>query len=218
MTARPRHRIPLLLTGIFAAAILGLSSAPPASAHDALASATPAPDATVTEPLNSVELTFNESPLAGFETGMAIVVLDPAGTDVSTGTLRIADTQLSKDVTPSGPGQYQVLWQTVSSDGHPISGQYAFTYTVDAAPAPPVQTPTPTTPVATPAPTPEASAPTEPAPSPDATPLASDAYDATFPIFLVASALVIAAILAVAIILGVRARHRKDASREGNAP
>ncbi|ARJ07619.1 hypothetical protein GCM10010988_40660 [Cnuibacter physcomitrellae] len=214
MTARPRHRIPLLLAGIFAAAILGLSSAPPASAHDALASATPAPDATVTEPLNSVELTFNESPLAGFETGMAIVVLDPAGTDVSAGTLRIADTQLSKDVAPSGPGQYQVLWQTVSSDGHPISGQYAFTYTVDAAPAPPVQTPTPTTPT----PTPEASAPTEPAPSPDATPLASDAYDATFPIFLVASALVIAAILAVAIILGVRARRRKDASREGNAP
>ncbi len=178
-----------------------------ANAHDALASSTPAADEVISTPLTQVQLTFNEEPLAGFDTGIAIAVIDPAGTDISTGDVTIDASTLTKAVSPTTAGSYQVLWQTVSADGHPISGQYAFSYTVEPTPTP--------TPTATPTPTPTATAPatasTEtPAPTPTAV-SSGDAYDSLFPIALIGGIVVVLLIVVIAIIASTRAKRRANA-------
>lgn len=55
---------------IVAAGLLTLVGVQPASAHSALTSSTPADGAVVTGPLESVDLTFSEAPLAGLDAGL----------------------------------------------------------------------------------------------------------------------------------------------------
>jgi methionine-rich copper-binding protein CopC len=212
MTPRNRRRIPAAAAAILAVAAILFGAAPAATAHDALAGATPGVDETVISPITQVQLTFNEAPLAGFDTGIAIAVLDPAGTDVSTGDIAIDNTTLIKAVSPTTPGAYQVLWQTVSADGHPISGQYGFTYAVEPIPTT-TTTPTPTeTPDSTTAPAETATdAPSE---TPTETAAAdTDLYSTLFPIGLIGGVVVVLAIVAVAIIVSVRSK-RRNAERE----
>jgi len=212
MTRRTRRRISAAATAFLAAAAILFGAAPMATAHDALAGSTPGIDETVTTPIAQVQLTFNEAPLAGFDTGIAIAVLDPAGTDVSTGEITIDNTTLTKAVSPTTAGAYQVLWQTVSADGHPISGQYGFTYAVE--PMPTVST-TPTV-TETPEPT---TAPAEtstdaPAETPTETAAAdTDVYSTLFPIALVGGIVVVLAIVAVAIVVSIRSK-RRNAERD----
>jgi methionine-rich copper-binding protein CopC len=132
-----------------------------ASAHDFLESTNPAADSVVTEALAEVSLRFNEPPLTDLGAGIAVEVHDPSGADVA-GALSIVDSTLSVPVTLAATGGYTVLWQTVSSDGHPVSGEFGFDYQG------PVATPEPITaaPDAPTSPTPEA---TTPAPTPAAT-------------------------------------------------
>ncbi|WP_440711683.1 copper resistance CopC family protein [Herbiconiux sp. YIM B11900] len=207
-TIRRRALVGTIATLAAAAALFG--AAPAASAHDALASSTPAADEVVATPLTQVQLTFNEEPLAGFDTGIAIAVIDPAGTDVSTGDVAIDATTLIKAVSPTTAGSYQVLWQTVSADGHPISGQYAFSYTVEPAPT---ATPTPTqTPTATATAPPTATTAT-PTPTPTPTPTgvpSGDAYDALFPIALVGGIIIVVLIAVIAVVVATRAKRRAD--------
>jgi len=122
----------------------GLVGAPErASAHDFLESTSPAADATVTDALETVSLTFNSPPLADGAAAIAIEVHDPSGANIATGPVAIVDATLSVPVAPTAVGVHQVLWQTVSSGGHPVSGQYTFDYegpipppTADASPLP----------------------------------------------------------------------------------
>ena len=125
-------RLRRLVAGAAAALLLGgavaLGAAAPASAHDFLISTSPAADATVTDALTSVSLTFNEPPFAEAGAAIAIRVTDPAGEVVSDGSVSITDATLSTGVAPTTAGSYQVLWQNVSGDGHTVSGEFAFTY------------------------------------------------------------------------------------------
>lgn len=148
---------------IVAAGLLTLVGVQPASAHSALTSSTPADGAVVTEPLESVDLTFSEAPLAGLDAGLRIQVTDAAGMDVATGDVTVSGTTMRRAV-DLDRGNYTVLWRYVSPDGHPIEGTLAFDYRAAAA------VPTPS---ATGAPTPTAST----APTPSATATATGASD-----------------------------------------
>ena len=148
---------------IVAAGLLTLVGVQPASAHSALTSSTPADGAVVTEPLESVDLTFSEAPLAGLDAGLRIQVTDASGADVARGDVTVSGTTMRRAV-DLDQGSYTVLWRYVSPDGHPIEGTLAFDYRAAAA------VPTPS---ATGAPTPTAST----APTPSATATATGASD-----------------------------------------
>ncbi|WP_412148140.1 copper resistance protein CopC [Curtobacterium flaccumfaciens] len=143
---------------IVAAGLLTLVGVQPASAHSALTSSTPADGAVVTEPLESVDLTFSEAPLAGLDAGLRIQVTDASGTDVATGDVTVSGTTMRRAV-DLDQGSYTVLWRYVSPDGHPIEGTLAFEYRGAAPASTPSESATPTpTPTASTAPTPSATA------------------------------------------------------------
>jgi methionine-rich copper-binding protein CopC len=110
-------------------AAVALTGAQSASAHDFLVSTSPAADSTVSEALSEVALTFNEPPLADLSAAIAIEVHDPSGANVADGTVSIVNSTLSTSVVPTSTGPYTVLWQTISADGHPVSGEFGFDYT-----------------------------------------------------------------------------------------
>lgn len=140
----------IVIGGLFA--ILGVQ---PASAHSALTSSTPADGAVVTEPLDRIDLTFSEAPLAGLDAGLRIQVTDADGTDVSTGDVTVSGMTMGKAVELED-GAYTVLWRYVSPDGHPIDGSYGFEYRAAVA-TPPATTP-PTSEPVSPSPTSTATA------------------------------------------------------------
>ncbi|MCS6556528.1 copper resistance protein CopC [Curtobacterium flaccumfaciens] len=141
---------------IVAAGLLTLVGVQPASAHSALTSSTPADGAVVTEPLESVDLTFSEAPLAGLDAGLRIQVTDASGTDVATGDVTVSGTTMRRAV-DLDRGNYTVLWRYVSPDGHPIEGTLAFEYRAAAPVLTPSASVTPT-PTASTAPTSSATA------------------------------------------------------------
>ncbi len=124
-----------ILQSSLAAAVLVLTTlvaTEPASAHSSLTASNPADGATVTTPLERVELTFSQAPLAGLDAGLRIEVRDAAGTDVSNGEVLVDGTTMSTGVRVED-GTYSVLWRYVSPDGHPITGELGFTVALPAA-------------------------------------------------------------------------------------
>lgn len=196
----------LLLAASFSA------GAAPASAHSALVSSDPAADVTVTVPLDRVTLTFSEAPLAGLDAGLRIEVRDGSGRDVSSGSVGVAGTAMSKAVTLAD-GTYRVVWRYVSPDGHPITGEYGFTASGIAGATPsaaPTVTPAPST-SATAGPTATATATAGPA---SATTHAGHSPVAVWVIgavaLLAAAAAVVAAVL--------RRRPAPPAARDDDTP
>ena len=107
------------LVAATAIGLLGsIAVAAPASAHNYLVSTTPAADSTVTEQPGTLVLTTNDD----------LLVL---GTDGTAAALRVVGPEASMPLELGAAGEYEVTWQVVSPDGHPVSGQYAF----DWAPA-----------------------------------------------------------------------------------
>ncbi|WIE71712.1 copper resistance CopC family protein [Curtobacterium sp. MCJR17_020] len=137
--------------------LLALIGVQPASAHSALTGSSPADGAVVTEPLDRVDLTFSEAPLAGLDAGLRIQVTDADGTDVSAGEVTVSGMTMGKAVDLEN-GAYTVLWRYVSPDGHPIDGTYGFEYRA-AVTTPSATTPATTVPTSDPvAPTPTSTA------------------------------------------------------------
>ncbi|WP_227497216.1 copper resistance CopC family protein [Planctomonas psychrotolerans] len=126
--ARIRSRAALAATiGLLAALTAPATSA---SAHDTLSSADPAAGTTVTEPLDTIALTFTEDLLVLGEeaNGFAIQVLSADGNHLASGCVDVAGPVAETSVALPSDGEYAVRWQVVSSDGHPISGEYSFAY------------------------------------------------------------------------------------------
>ena len=147
-----------LLSGVLAAMILVsvlFGAAVPASAHDAAESTSPASGATVAAPPEKVSITFNRNPLS---LGSQILVSDSAGNSWSEGSVEIVDNVASQRLRPGAPaGVFTVTWRIVSSDSHPIEGNFSFTATAGApgsAAAPAVPTLSTPQPGVTEAPTP----------------------------------------------------------------
>ncbi|MET7401918.1 copper resistance CopC family protein [Dactylosporangium sp. NPDC005572] len=138
----------LVATLLGATATLGLAA--PASAHSTLVRSDPAKGATVTAPVATVTLTFNEMVKQSRTT---VTVTGPDGASYSDGAARVVDKNVLQAVRALPPGAITVAWSTVSADGDAISGTFAFT---NAAPAPSLS----------PSPSPSPSAPASPTAAP----------------------------------------------------
>lgn len=129
-------------------ALLIFAVAPSASAHDALVSSDPAADSTAETLPEELTLTFSAALIDG-EGATAIEVTDAAGSSVTDGAPELDGALVTQPLTTGSAGEYHVIWRVVSSDGHPISGEYSFSVTTGSAPetTPPAEetaAPTPT--------------------------------------------------------------------------
>ncbi|MFJ5958227.1 copper resistance protein CopC [Paenarthrobacter sp. NPDC092416] len=191
-----RVRIRLALA---AAILIPAFAAGPAMAHDALESTVPAKDATVTTAPGAVSLTLSEPPMDATQLNLSVItVTDETGKTLSDGKVTVDGPTISTAIAGGSNGVYKVLWRTVSSDGHPIEGNYAFTVQdpAQAVTATPSATPTPAASTASSAAAPAAqTAPEQIKPNDDNAPIAVG---------------IAAAILAVAAAVFFLARKRRD--------
>ncbi|WP_217180640.1 copper resistance CopC family protein [Streptomyces sp. AC495_CC817] len=119
-----------IAAGALVAAVVILATAAPASAHDELIQSDPGVDDRLAAPPESVSLTFSADllTLGDTTTGAVIVIADSEGRDWSEGAAVVNGRTATAAVKPGMPeAGYQVRWQVVSSDGHPISGIVPFT-------------------------------------------------------------------------------------------
>lgn len=197
------HRIfaPIAAATFLAFALL-VVPASPASAHDELIGSSPAADAEVDALPAELTLSFSDA-ISTDEGASEVQVTDAAGTTLTAGAPTAQDNVLTQPLEGAASGAVTVLWKVVSSDGHPISGEFAFTVTPSTTP-----TPTPTS-SATTTPTPTETA--EPTATPSATPgePASDAGSSAVP-WIVFGILAVAVAGAVVYLLVSRARREKE--------
>ena len=204
-----RGILALVAVLLVAASVLVAS---PASAHDRLIGSDPAAGATVDESPAQLTLTFSGviSPDAG---ASEVQVTDAAGTQLA-GDPVATDNLLSVPLVAQGSGAVTVLWKVVSSDGHPISGEYSFTIT--AAPVDPE--PTETT-------EPEPTETAEPEPTATADPVESEAPILApptaaadmMPWIIAGVVLLLAVIGAIIYLVTSRARRRKAAEADADS-
>lgn len=145
-----RARLSAVVAGLVAAAVLLLAPASPASAHDELLGSDPAAGATLDALPGQLTLTFSDA-IATDEGASEVAVTDASGASLIGGAPSAQDNVLTQPLSGEASGEITVLWKVVSSDGHPISGEFAFTVT---APPTPTETAAPPTPTETVAPTP----------------------------------------------------------------
>lgn len=183
----PRRRtLPAVLTTVLLAAAALLIPALPAAAHDELIGTDPASDAVLETLPEQITLSYSADVLT--DAGATVIeVTDAAGTALTDGAPEVSGSEVTQALAGPASGTVTVQWRVVSSDGHPIDGEFAFSV--------PESTPTPT-PSATPSAS--ATAAASEAASPAATtevtiPLESDAPASPLPWILLVVALVIVA-------------------------
>jgi copper resistance protein C len=98
-----------------------------ALAHDELVDQTPRPGETVAAGVISIELTFsNELLVLGDGSGSEIIILNENGAPMNNGCAVVEGNLAIAKADIDAPGSYRVGWRAVSSDGHPISGEFEF--------------------------------------------------------------------------------------------
>ena len=113
------------LVATLVGAALAITGALPASAHDDLVASDPTDGQRLATAPDLVTLTFSAKVLT---IGAAVVVIDEFGHNWVTGEPEIDDGTVRAAVEPGMPDAgYEVRWQVVSRDGHPISGLIPFT-------------------------------------------------------------------------------------------
>jgi methionine-rich copper-binding protein CopC len=114
------------LLGLLLAISVAIVPASPAATHSLLLGSTPAPDAVVTASPRHVRLRFNNR----IETRLSRVRLVDERGLVAAAPIAPADSpapeSLQAAVPPLTPGVWRVEWQVFSTDGHVVSGSYAF--------------------------------------------------------------------------------------------
>jgi len=202
-TAPPRS-FRRAITAAAAALLLaagGLLVASPASAHDELVSTDPAADTSLEALPAQLTLTFSGE-LATDPGATELQVTDASGAVLSDGDPVVEGTVVTQPLSGAASGLVTVLWKVVSSDGHPISGDFAFTVT-----APPTPTPTAT---AGPSEEPTAEPTEEPTAEPTEAPVPVDSSSTALP-WIIGGLLLLAAIGgAVVYLLVSRARRIRD--------
>ncbi|MCW2131021.1 copper resistance protein CopC [Arthrobacter sp. VKM Ac-2550] len=114
-----------LVTAVLVAAAFVLFPAAGAQAHDELLSQTPEAGAVVETMPEELTLNFSNVPVA---LGSVVQIQDSSGTNWADGEVQITDTEVSQPIKADAPaGEYSVVWRVVSSDAHPIEGNFTFT-------------------------------------------------------------------------------------------
>ncbi len=118
----------LAVIALTAAAVLGVAG--PASAHNQVIATTPAAGATLTALPAEFSITTNLPMLDinGTGNGFALQIRSAAGKYYGDGCLTIVDATMSEKAAIGPAGDYTVLWQLVSQDGHTVSGSYPFSW------------------------------------------------------------------------------------------
>lgn len=146
-----------ILAGVAMMVVLPLAGlAPTAAAHTGLLSTNPAADARLTTPPQQLRLTFSDEVTPQF----ADVALSVDGGSShaldSEVTGAVVTAKASSTAGGAGSAVWKVAYRVVSSDGHPISGNFTFTV-VSSSPTPTARPsamdPTPRTASASPTPT-----------------------------------------------------------------
>jgi len=181
-----------------------------ALAHDELLGSDPAAGSSVDALPAELRLTFS-GVIASDAGASEVQVTDAAGTSLTGGEPTTQDNVLTQPLAGEASGTVTVLWKVVSSDGHPISGEFSFT--VAGTPTPePTETTTPTPS--------ETVTPSETAtPDPTQTAIPADDEDSTFGDVWpwVIFGIVGAAILGAVVYLLMSRARREKALREGSA-
>lgn len=123
-------------TAAVALATLGaLAPATAACAHSRLTGTQPAGGTTVAAEPSAVRLLFDEAVSSRFA---VVAVTGPSGARVDRGAPQvIAGTTIDQPVDElAAPGSYLVAYRVVSADGHPVSGQFRFSYAPTTAAEP----------------------------------------------------------------------------------
>lgn len=107
-----------------------LAIATPAYAHNYLVSSTPAEGELLTALPSEFSVTTNEALLSldGATGGFTLQIQDASGLYYGDGCLSVDGASLRSGATLGDAGDYTVVWQVVSADGHPISGEFGFTW------------------------------------------------------------------------------------------
>ncbi|SEE96964.1 hypothetical protein SAMN04489740_3410 [Arthrobacter alpinus] len=121
----PQKLVRRVFAALLAMMLLLLGSSTAALAHDAITGTTPADGSTVETVPDKIEITMSNTPAV---IGSQVLVLDSAGTDWATGSVDVLDTVATQNVRPGAPaGKFTVKWRLVSSDSHPVEGEFSFT-------------------------------------------------------------------------------------------
>ncbi|BDZ63995.1 copper resistance CopC family protein [Agromyces mangrovi Wang et al. 2018] len=115
------------LLGAAAALALALLPAMPAAAHNFPVAWNPEPDSTVTEQPGTISITTNDD-LLDLGNGGIVQVVGPDGLHYGDGCGTVVGASVELEALLGEPGAYEVAWQAVSTDGHPISGEFGFTW------------------------------------------------------------------------------------------
>ncbi|MEV7692604.1 copper resistance CopC family protein [Microbacterium sp. NPDC089189] len=117
-------RFRVLAAGMGLAAVVVLTAALPASAHDELVASTPTDGEQLAAAPTAIELDYSAEVL---DVGALVIVADADDHDWVAGPAVVSGTSVSVPLTENMPdGGYEVRWRVVSSDGHPISGVIPF--------------------------------------------------------------------------------------------
>lgn len=115
--------------GAVLAAVAILATAAPATAHDQLLESDPGDGEHLDAAPSSVTMTFSGELLVLDEStaGAVVLVVDAEGEDWATGEVEVRGRNVTAALRTDMPdGGYQVRWQVVSEDGHPIAGVIPF--------------------------------------------------------------------------------------------
>lgn len=120
---RPKYTFLTALL-LISSSIFGGSAA---LAHDEVASVSPEAGSTVEAGMIDLSIVFNEEILAtDGATGFEVVVTNAKGEIQPVGCISPLGNSLGARVAINSAGEYKVDWHSVSSDGHPSEGSYAF--------------------------------------------------------------------------------------------
>ncbi|MDX2377737.1 copper resistance protein CopC [Microbacterium sp. LRZ72] len=204
---RSRRTLATVLATVLLGGGIALATAAPASAHEELVSSYPEANTTTNGSPDEITLSFSGELLTDMESAI-IEVIAPDGENIATDAPTVDGTWVTQHLAPDpSDGVFTVLWRVVTSDGHPITGEYTYTVEplpVDATPAPGVSV-----------------AEQTPAPSPTSTDTTGSAgagkfpgAEALLPILAVLSGVIIlGAAFVVVASRGRRQRDRADADR-----
>lgn len=127
-------RFPVAAVGLVTlAGAVVLVTAAPAWAHSVIVASTPAEGETLTELPEAFSVTANETLLdLGGQGVFQLQIRDADGGYYGDGCVSIVDATMSADPVLGESGDYEMLWQVVSADGHPVSGEITFSWEAPA--------------------------------------------------------------------------------------
>ena len=131
MDSEPRRRqLTVRHSGLAALLVVlcGFFVAAPSTAfaHDELIGSTPDDGEIVETGPSEIDLRFSANPLEGAG-ATEVLVVDPSGAEIQQGDPILDRNGVIQELSGTDErGTYTVVWRIVSSDGHPISGELAF--------------------------------------------------------------------------------------------